>query len=403
MAKYKNKASLKWQFKRIFKNWFLLDLLAFTFYIFESFFKKDKKRMLFIFTKKENYADNGRCFFEYLNKDNNHNILLFIYKKELYNKLKTIFPEQTYYAYSLKGFLIFLRTKIIIISNGLDKLFFFPYYLSIHNKTIIQLWHGTPIKRIGYQVEGWNKIKKAKELQKFSKFVVCSTLERFIISSCFHMSMDNVWITDYPRNDKLLNPTDDVLSEHIYLNKKTILYAPTWREEGRETAFFPFVDVNIEEIQSFLEKNDAYLLIRGHREELDRIYNNYNLSLESTNRIKPADQSVFPNTEILLPHIDILITDYSGIYPDYLLLNRPVVFIPYDIEDYSTYRGITLDYDKYTAGPKVYTQKEFLNEMQAYIDTPHKEEDLRLNLQSVFHDYVDGEACQRLANIIENL
>jgi CDP-glycerol glycerophosphotransferase (TagB/SpsB family) len=402
MAKYKNKTSLKWQIKRVFKNWFLLDLLAFTFYVFDIFFKKNEKRLLFIFGKEENYADNSRILFEYLNKEKDLEVLLFIYKKDLYENLKKDFPDQTYYAYSFKGLFIFLQTNRIVISYGLDKLYFFPYYLSIRYKTIIQLWHGSLFKRLGFQTKGWNKIKSKKELQQFSKFIACSSLERFMISSCFNLNIDDILITDYPRNDKLFHPDKGLVEKHPYLQKKIILYAPTWREEGRKTIFFPFEDANLSEIQKVLEDTDSYILVRGHREEMDQIRNKYGLSIDECNRIVLADQVNFPFTEELLPYVDILVTDYSGIYIDFLLLNRPVLFIPYDLDDYSTYRGVLFDYNKFTAGPKVSTQKEFLEEIKMYIQNPKKDEDLRVKMQEIFHDNIDGKACERILLKLKN-
>lgn len=403
MIRNKNRKSIIWDLKRLIKNYFLLDFLYVVYFFLEKVTRKEKNQLLFLFTKRDRFADNSRYLFEYMYENSEQQLILFFYCRTLYKEMQLKYPENSIYAFSFKGFLIFLRTKFIVISTGLDKLYFFPYFLHPNNKKIIQLWHGTTFKRLGFQVPGWNKVKNRKELQKFSKFVVCSSLERFMVSSCFYMKIDNIWITDYPRNDKLFNISRELLKQHEYLNKKTILYAPTWREEGRETKFFPFDDVNISALQAFLEANDAYLLIRGHREELDRIKDHYNLSLENTNRIKSADQFIFPDVEKLLPYIDILITDYSAIYTDYLLLNRPIIFVPYDIEDYCTYRGVMLDYQKYTAGPKVSSQKEFISVIQDYFDNPNKDEDLRLNLQKTFHDNNDGKACRRIASKIEDI
>lgn len=403
MTKYKNKTSLKWKIKRIIKNFFLLDLLAFVYQILDVFFKKNEKRLLFIFGKEEVYADNSRRLFEYLNKDNRQEVLLFVYKKDLYENLKKSFPTKTYYAYSFQGLFIFLKTRRIVISFGLDKLYFFPYYLSIRNKTIIQLWHGGLFKRLGFQIKDWNKTKNKKEFQQFSKFIACSSFERFMISSCFNMNIDDIWITDYPRNDKLFHANEDLLKKHPYLRKKIILYAPTWREEGRQTQFFPFKDADLHKIQNMLEDTDSYLLIRGHREEMDAIQNKYGLSIKECNRILLADQINFPFTEELLPFVDILVTDYSGIYNDFLLLNRPMLFIPYDLEDYSTYRGVLFDYNKFTAGPKISTQKEFLEEIKNYIHNPKKDEELRIEMQKIFHDNPDGNASERIVSKIKDI
>jgi len=402
MVRKKKRNTLAWKIKGIVKNYLLLDALFLVYAIFDKLLTKNNT-ILFVFTKDEKFVDNSMYLFKYMHEKNNEDIQLFIYNKVLYEQLKKEYPDKLLYAYSKKGFLAFLKSKTVILSTGLDKLLFNPYYLNPKQKTIIQLWHGSLFKRLGFQVADWNKKKNKKELQRFSKFIACSTLEQFMIASCFDMNVDDIWITDYPRNDNLLEPTKDLTQEFPYLKHKTILYAPTWREEGRDTKFFPFEDVDLLEIQKFLELNDAYLLIRGHKEEVDRINDTYNLSLGETNRIIPADQSVFPKGDELLPFVDILITDYSGIYNDFLLLNRPVIFIPYDIEDYSTYRGVLFDYDKFTAGPKVYKQKELLLNLKCYLDQPDKDIELRKRLMSVFHDSTISKASQAIYSKIKEI
>jgi len=396
MVRFKNKNSISWKIKKFIKNWFLIDLLALIYFILEFFYRKNPNRILFFFGKEEAFADNSRVLFEYMHHKADNELVLFIYKKELYLQLKELYPENTHYAYSLKGLFCFLKSRIIILSYGTDKLYFFPYYFNLRYKTVIQLWHGSLFKRLGFQVTGWNKIKGEKELQKFSKFIACSSLERFMISSCFNMHIDDIWITDYPRNDKLFQTNKQIINEFPYLDKKVILYAPTWREEGRKTVFFPFEDVNLKIIQSFLEETDSYLLIRTHREEMDNFRKIHEISFQESNRIIGAGREIFPHTEDLLPYVDILITDYSGIYNDFLLLNRPIIFIPYDIDDYSTYRGVLFDYNKFTAGPKITSQKHFLTEIRSYYNNWDKDKELRVEMQKTFHDNIDGNACERI-------
>ncbi|MEM8201763.1 CDP-glycerol glycerophosphotransferase family protein, partial [Morganella morganii] len=65
----------------------------------------------------------------------------------------------------------------------------------------------------------------------------------------------------------------------------------------------------------------------------------------------------------VMPHFDLLITDYSSIYFDFLLLNKPIIFLPYDIETYQSQVGLNFDYNFSTPGPKPKTQNEFIHEI----------------------------------------
>lgn len=69
----------------------------------------------------------------------------------------------------------------------------------------------------------------------------------------------------------------------------------------------------------------------------------------------------------VLAMFDLLITDYSSIYIDYLLLERPILFLPYDREAYLKTRGFNFDYDEVTPGPKPKSYAEFLNSIEGLL------------------------------------
>jgi CDP-glycerol glycerophosphotransferase (TagB/SpsB family) len=98
-----------------------------------------------------------------------------------------------------------------------------------------------------------------------------------------------------------------------------------------------------------------------------------------------------------LDEIEILITDYSGVYFDFLLLNRPIIFYPYDYGYYkNSNRGFLLNYAKNTAGKKVYNitdlKKELLNILIG--NDNYKKE--RIKMKKRFFKYIDGRSSERL-------
>jgi CDP-glycerol glycerophosphotransferase (TagB/SpsB family) len=215
------------------------------------------------------------------------------------------------------------------------------------------------------------------------------------------MHIDDIWITGTPRNDYLLYPNNELLQEHSYLNKNVILYAPTWREYGDRSSFFPFEDKDLERLNAFLETQDAYLLMRGHREEMERISENY--GEEKLSRILPAHQEFFPDAQRLLAHVDVLVTDYSSIYLDFLLLDKPIIFIPYDLEQYQSYRGFLFDYDTHTPGDKVGTQAEFMESIARALNKPELGAIERTQMKNLFHTYEDGKSSERILAQIKKM
>ena len=392
-------------FKR-FKGWLLsfilIDLITLFTRLLEGFFSKDKNLITIFFTE-HNFADNSRYFLEYLysNTDHKYDVIVLVKNKVLFDEISLKYPNITYYSKSLSGMKLFLKTKNIVISHGSDASYFFPYFLDIKSKNIINLWHGIPLKRLSLQVKGIRESKSRSRFQKFSSICAASTFEQFLLASCFEMHIDDVWITGTPRNDYLLYPNNELLKEHSYLNKKVILYAPTWREYGDRSSFFPFEDKDLECLNAFLETQDAYLLMRGHREEMERISENY--GEEKLSRILPAHQEFFPDAQRLLAHVDVLVTDYSSIYLDFLLLDKPMIFIPYDLEKYQSYRGFLFDYDTHTPGDKVGTQAEFIASIDRALNKPELGAKERALMKNLFHTYEDGKSSERILEQINKM
>ena len=393
------------RFKR-FKGWLLsvvlIDLFTLITRLIESFFTKDKKILTLFFTE-NNFADNSRYFLEYLLSNTNHDYKVYalVKNEQLFKLIHEIYPDITYYSKSVRGLKLFLKTKNIVISHGSDSSYFFPYFLDIKSKNVINLWHGIPLKRLSLQVKGIRESKSRNRFQKFSSICAASPFEQFLLASCFDMHMDDVWLTGTPRNDYLIKPNKSLLSTHGYLDKKIILYAPTWREYGDRSSFFPFEDKNIHELNTFLEHNDSYLLLRGHREEMERISSNY--GEEHFSRILPAHQEIFPDAQQLLAHVDVLVTDYSSIYLDFLLVDKPIVFIPYDLNEYQSYRGFLFDYNSNTPGDKVFTQSEFIASLTISLNTPSVMSDERKRVRDLFHTHQNGDSSSRILAQINKL
>ena len=98
---------------------------------------------------------------------------------------------------------------------------------------------------------------------------------------------------------------------------------------------------------------------------------------------------------------DSLITDYSSIYLDYMLLERPIIFLPYDLQEYESSVGFTMDYMENTPGPKPVNFHNFLTELkkcqnppQEYLELLHE---LNIKLNSL-----EKDACHSLGEIIKS-
>lgn len=390
--------------KIVFLHIVLFFLRWFYFFI-EKLVPKNKSIALFFLTEK-NYFDNSKYLFEYMRLKNDFNSILFTPHKALYKQLQEKFPGEVVYAWSFKGFILFLRSKHVIISYGISAAAFAPYYLHTKCKNIIYLGHGTPMKKMGLQTAVWRKYGKQKQIQGYSYMVGSSPLEQIIHAAGFNMDMNDIWVTGLPRNDYLTDPehlNTDLLLKNPFLDRKIILYAPTWREEGHKTHFFPFEDFNADQLSKFLEEEDAYILVRGHKEDIKRKSVQKTHDFFSIERVIKADQDRFADVYDLLPYVDILVTDYSSLWIDYLLLDRPVVFLPYDLEEYSQYKGFFINFDENSPGAKSESQKEFITHLKRYFDQPLTHAKWRKKIRDMYHTYQDNGSCERVYNEIRKL
>ena len=313
--------------------------------------------------------------------------------KKTYQKLSKDFKGKILYSFSFRTFIKVIKSKVIVITTGPDDLSPFPL---IPQKKIINIWHGIPIKKVGYPSNSADIPKFKKFISAINKFSVSAEFDGEIIKKAFRLTDDQIFISGLCKNDYINTNQEAFLKQHPYFGKKVIIYAPTFRDDDIDQPsiidLFPLKKLN-----NLLEKYDAYFLIRNH------FNTNEQQAIKGYGRIKSASAREFLDPQPLLYYSDIMITDYSGIYFDYLLMYRPIIFYNYDFEIYSKKRDFLYNYEDNTPGPKVQTKDNLLKAIEEYLNKPKKDTDLRLIIQKRFHKYTDGKACERTYELIKEL
>lgn len=343
--------------------------------------KENKNIWLFSSTDNEEFNYNSRALFLYVRQYLPEIMPRYVIndsqkRKKLTEQYGDYFCETN----SLSGMIEACKAGVWFTSAGM------PVYAIGSGKRhmIINLWHGVPLKRIALMeanVSKWKRIYFQKIFSDNYK-VIATTAKTLvpIMAQSFEVEEDRIKVWGQPRNDELnacrLGKSD--LPEKPEWMKKvdgsrTILYAPTYREYG-DTEWFPFEDWNLEEFSCFLEQQNLVLYLRTHLKESG----NYRRFL-SERIIDLGSEKLEDITEELL-RFDLLITDYSSIYIDYLLLDRPMIFLPYDETEYLMRRGMNFDYQSVTPGAKPETMREFMKELEdAFLVDSYKEERVRVN------------------------
>jgi CDP-glycerol glycerophosphotransferase (TagB/SpsB family) len=414
-------AKRKEQYMQMIIIWLLKKLYSHNiklFRIIDHLLPKDEKLYLFGTYRGQFFRDNAYFFFLYLNKNHKDiKTVIFTTNSMVRNDInKTYGQLLALNPYTLKGLRAMLRGKVLIISYNL----FSDLPLSVlfsRKKTVVNVWHGIPIKGINISDSEWSNKQidfyMSREAKRYDLFPSSSKFTKLIYAGTFGVPYYKIPITGSPRDDHLFNAIiNEKKKKKIFSllavpnaeNKTIILYAPTKREQG-SPKFFPFKDANIGELNKFLIEKNVILLLRPHSG--NSIISDYGVSelglFEKYEAFYILNDELVPNVNDILSDIDILVTDYSGIFYDFLLIGKPIIFIPYDIEEYSLRTGFLLDYNNITPGPKIHSQKEFVHIINQYITDPYKDNEKRLFIKNLFHKYFDGKACERIYDEIQYL
>jgi CDP-glycerol glycerophosphotransferase (TagB/SpsB family) len=275
---------------------------------------------------------------------------------------------------------------------------------------VVQLWHGIPLKAIGFpEIESPVNMtpEKATYLtEMYSGYDSVLSTSPFFTEHAFARAFKAEAFPElgYPRNDVLLRSPQglDMLNVDAALyarmmkirkqGGKTVLFMPTFRDTGGGPLEEEMID--FARLHSFNEKHNILFICKLHPYVAARLQGR----LPTTIHMAESSSDVYP----LLRITDLLLTDYSSVYFDFLLTNRPILFYPYDLERYvTTSRSLLFDYHEMTPGFHATTQDELFTYLEALLvraEDPHQPQREALAVKSFTHQ--DANAAARLGQYI---
>lgn len=264
-------------------------------------------------------------------------------------------------AESLRGAYFLARAHIVALGYAIGVMTSYSKHLTKKHH-IAQLWHGIPLKRIGrlFPDERWWE----SETPLYAAAVCSSERDQELMAGAFApIPKERVWLTGLPRNDLILKPEarlpadyrrqlDDV--RRRLDGRRLVLYAPTWRQHG--VGIYDFTDDEQAAMTALLTRHGAVFGIRGHANRRGGAERPMPESFIFLNDV--------PDANLLLRVTDVLVTDYSSIYIDYLLRDRPILHFAYDLEAYVQERGFLYDTEEAFAGPALRTMDDVLDNLE---------------------------------------
>ena len=349
----------------------------------------NNKRIVFSSMWGRKYSCNPQHLYEYIDKYYPDYECIWVFEDQyrpIHGKAKRVrLGSQEYYYY--------MSTAKYLVNN----VNFSEDYIKRKGQIEIQTMHGTPLKTLGLDVVADFPTEKVKEkyLMKTARWDYLIAQGRFVKDKAYSMFRFNkkVLKTGYPRTDYLFNYTQcqvDKIKKRLGLplNKKIILYTPTWRVSNKFD-----MEMDISKMKEALS-DDYILLIRIHH----LCGTNYHFE---TDNVFSYDVTTYDTIEELYLISDILITDYSSVMFDFALLNRPMIFYLYDFKEYSeNLRGIYVDFSNEAPGPIVYDTNEIIDSITC-IDKHYDNYKERIEkFKNKYLSYENGNSCKKIVKAV---
>ena len=375
--------------------------------IVSQFYKKDKNLWLFGEWFGNKCCDNSLYLANYIAQNHKGIKLVWAANKNadlslLDKRVKVIDREA---SSSIK---VYKKAGVVLMNQGIADFADDPYnYFS--GAITVNLWHGVPWKKIfldsskNSSFVGKIVDRIAMSLTRSKYYLALSDNFANIIKRSTKVKDKAIIRTGYPRNSIFYDANQmreakkrivDQIKKNggkVSGNTRIIAYMPTFRDSGSKT--FSFNDVD-DSFYDYLSSNDIIVVEKCH-------YADVNKSAVQSNGVVINMPDC--NAQELLAASDILITDYSSCFFDYLVLDRPIIHYIYDYDYYSTKdRGVYYDKNDVVCGDTPDTPEALIESIKNNLDYPMNNKELRQKRRKKYITYESYDSCKIIYEFIKD-
>ena len=342
---------------------------------------KKKNRWVFGAWYGNSASDNSKAIYDYITLNYpDIETIWFVNKPEKYSLSGKVVKRN-----SLKAIYYASTAQVAIFNQGYQD---FATLNLLGGCFSAQMWHGVAWKKIGHDSKNESRFVKAiyKYAENYSLYIAPSEEYKHKLSSAFFVKEDKILSVGQPRNEIFFNP-DGYTANHNLVsnklgvnNKKIIAYLPTFRDK-REKTFSFFQEGIIEKITELGKELGFIIVEKSHFVDQNR-QNSY----EKENDVVFGCPDV--DTQQLLAGADMLITDYSSCYFDFVLTDRPIIHFIYDYDYYKNDdRGLYYSADEAAAGQCVYSEDLLFSAIDDNLRNQNKYSERRQQIRNRFLNY----------------
>ncbi len=297
---------------------------------------------------------------------------------------------------SPRGFWCLLRMEGWVIDSRT------PTFFSTRGKKIFQTWHGVGIKTMAgdnrFSPNEAERRSLARDVEGWSLFFTTSDYMARHFSHYLGIPKEKIRVTGYPRNDVLFDEEVRERSRHEVERRcpvpfrRLVLYAPTWSRHAPE--WWPFSQEELADMQRILAENEAVWVVRLHRRGAEKLV--LPDSPRGRRRIFRYEEC-FGGMDVqeAMTAADVLVTDYSSIAYDFILLDRPMLFLERAREGFAREQGLVDGYRDLLPGPVGETYAGFSALLAEALRGGDPQGWRRAKVLPLFHRYPDGYSTER--------
>ena len=346
-----------------------------------------------IFTSFPSYSDNSYALYRYImaNRPDICRKYEILWAQDTPERIpEDVDTHKVFEKKSLRGIMLFLKARYVISTHG-----YFSGIRSGNGQLQLNLWHGC----------GFKDIPEEEQVYRGDITISSGEFYRKIQAKALKMPLDSVIPTGLPRTDELFDENDALFRLGIDENKykKIIIWLPTYRSgtDGREDSF-GVKTISTDEykkLNDLLDQKGYLLIVKLHPldsepEEFDSFDNVFFLK---THMMMEREVQLCQ----LLSKTDILLSDYSSVIVDYLMLDKPVAMVFSDLKEYENNRGFVFEnIEDYMVGEKISGFDQLYDYFENCDAVNEKWKIRRRELTNLFNDYFDGQSSKRVCDLI---
>lgn len=353
-----------------------------------------KKPDTMFFYSNLGFRDNVKSLYDYCIKKGLNSRFIITVATDEYEKYASSAPENVKFVSCTRGLLSFLRAKNCFYSFG-------KYPIKPAKKQIVvNLWHGMPLKNIGRLEKGHER----DDQNYFTHLIATSPFYAEIMKKAFGAKDEQILITSQPRCDELFEKVDK--PEFLKDFSKTIFWLPTFlsskklnKTDGHYDEINPFSVDLLEKVNAVAKKDNILLIVKPHpMDDVSVPRRDFsNILFINDNDIANKGYSLYS----LLSFADALITDFSSVCLDFMLLDRPVAFSGAKRAEYSKNRGFVIeDISSLMAGENLECLEDLLEYIENFSQNKDTYKKMRQEVNDKVNTYKNG-GCERILTTLK--